>query len=56
MRASHIVCHFHDHARYSRVCDLVEHLAGEERVPKEELRAQLANYAGRSLVAGPPQG
>ncbi|MFJ4691795.1 TetR/AcrR family transcriptional regulator [Streptomyces sp. NPDC088766] len=35
--------------------DLVEHLAEEEGVPRERLRAQLANYATRSLASGPPQ-
>jgi AcrR family transcriptional regulator len=32
--------------------DLVEHLAGAERVPRERMRAQLANFAGRVLVPG----
>jgi AcrR family transcriptional regulator len=32
--------------------DLVEHLAGVERVPRERMRAQLANFAGRVLVPG----
>jgi hypothetical protein len=32
--------------------DLVEHLAGEEGVPREELRAQLANFATRVLANG----
>jgi AcrR family transcriptional regulator len=36
--------------------DLVEHLAGEERVPRERLRAQLATFATRVLASGPPQG
>ncbi|MFJ4206051.1 TetR family transcriptional regulator [Streptomyces sviceus] len=33
--------------------DLVEHLAGEERVPREMMRAQLANYVTRVLASGP---
>ncbi|MGW3264213.1 TetR/AcrR family transcriptional regulator [Streptomyces sp. NPDC001056] len=36
--------------------DLVEYLAGEACVPREELRAQLANFAARFLASGPPQG
>ncbi|MER7566907.1 TetR family transcriptional regulator [Streptomyces sp. NPDC097941] len=32
--------------------DLVEHLAGAERVPRERMRAQLANFATRVLVPG----
>ncbi len=36
--------------------DLVEHLAGEERIPRERMRAQLANFATRVLVSGPMQG
>ncbi|WSQ06691.1 TetR/AcrR family transcriptional regulator [Streptomyces sp. NBC_01231] len=36
--------------------DLVEHLAGQERVPRETARTQLANFATRVLTAGPPQG
>jgi len=32
--------------------DLVEHLAGEENVPRERMRAQLANFATRVLVQG----
>jgi AcrR family transcriptional regulator len=36
--------------------DLVEHLAGHERVPRERMRAQLANFAARVLVSGPLQG
>ncbi|MFF2808131.1 TetR/AcrR family transcriptional regulator [Streptomyces sp. NPDC058000] len=36
--------------------DLVEHLAGEERVPRERMRAQLANFATRVLASGPLQG
>ena len=35
--------------------DLVEHLAGEERVPRETMRAQLANYVTRVLASGPLQ-
>ncbi len=35
--------------------DLVEHLAGEERVPRETMRAQLADYVTRVLASGPPQ-
>ncbi len=36
--------------------DLVEHLAGEERIPRERMRAQLANFVTRVLVSGPMQG
>ncbi|MEW2296380.1 TetR/AcrR family transcriptional regulator [Streptomyces sp. NPDC006743] len=35
--------------------DLVEHLAGEERVPRERMRARLAEFAGRVLADGPPR-
>ncbi|TCP41232.1 TetR family transcriptional regulator [Tamaricihabitans halophyticus] len=35
--------------------DLVEHLAGEKRVPRERMRAQLATYVARVLAFGPPQ-
>ncbi|SED48089.1 transcriptional regulator, TetR family [Streptomyces sp. 2224.1] len=35
--------------------DLVEHLAGEERVPRERMRAQLANFAIRVLGSGARQ-
>ncbi|MFL6055921.1 MAG: TetR/AcrR family transcriptional regulator [Actinoallomurus sp.] len=33
--------------------DLVEHLAGQERVPRERMRAQLANFTTRVLGSGP---
>lgn len=33
--------------------DLVEHLAGEERVPRERMRAQLANFVTKALASGP---
>ncbi|MFE1149694.1 TetR/AcrR family transcriptional regulator [Streptomyces albidoflavus] len=36
--------------------DLVEHLAGEGRIPRERVRAQLANFATRVLASGPPPG
>ncbi|MYR55924.1 TetR family transcriptional regulator [Streptomyces sp. SID625] len=36
--------------------DLVEHLAGEESVPREGMRAQLANFVTRVLASGPLQG
>jgi AcrR family transcriptional regulator len=36
--------------------DLVEHLTGEERVTREIMRAQLANFATRVLASGPLQG
>ncbi len=36
--------------------DLVEHLAGEERIPRERMRAQLANFVTRVRVSGPMQG
>ncbi|MFE5740848.1 TetR/AcrR family transcriptional regulator [Streptomyces celluloflavus] len=36
--------------------DLVEHLAGEERIPREQMRAQFANFVTRVLAAGPLQG
>ncbi|GGR70427.1 TetR family transcriptional regulator [Streptomyces humidus] len=32
--------------------DLVEHLAGEERVPRERMRAQLASFVTRALTSG----
>lgn len=33
--------------------DLVEHLAGEERIPREEMRRQLANFVAAVLAFGP---
>uniref|UniRef100_J2JTP7 TetR family transcriptional regulator n=1 Tax=Streptomyces auratus AGR0001 TaxID=1160718 RepID=J2JTP7_9ACTN len=36
--------------------DLVEHLAGQERVSRARMRAQLANFATRVLASGPQQG
>lgn len=36
--------------------DLVEHLAGEGRVPRKRMRAQLADFAARVLASGPPRG
>ncbi|SHH37836.1 TetR/AcrR family transcriptional regulator [Streptomyces sp. 3214.6] len=36
--------------------DLVEHLAGEERIPRERMRSQLANFVTSVLASGPPQG
>ncbi|MEU5090400.1 TetR family transcriptional regulator [Streptomyces sp. NPDC021356] len=36
--------------------DLVEHLAGEERIPRERMRAQFANFVTGVLASGPPQG
>jgi AcrR family transcriptional regulator len=36
--------------------DLVEHLAGEERVPRKRMRAQLAHFVTGVLTSGPPQG
>nr|BFD87051.1 TetR/AcrR family transcriptional regulator [Streptomyces sp. Xyl84] len=36
--------------------DLVEHLAGEERIPRERMRAQLANFVTRVLASGPLHG
>ncbi|TXC98566.1 TetR/AcrR family transcriptional regulator [Streptomyces sp. ISID311] len=36
--------------------DLVEHLAGQERVSRARMRAQLANFAARVLASGPQQG
>ncbi|TWV31228.1 TetR family transcriptional regulator [Streptomyces misionensis] len=35
--------------------DLVEHLAGEERVPRERMRAQLAEFTARVLACGPAE-
>nr|BFD88187.1 hypothetical protein StreXyl84_75880 [Streptomyces sp. Xyl84] len=32
---------------------LVEHLAGEDRVPRERVRAQPAEFAGLVLTGGP---
>ncbi|MER5587477.1 TetR/AcrR family transcriptional regulator [Streptomyces asoensis] len=36
--------------------DLVEHLAGEGGIPRERMRAQLANFATRVLASGPLPG
>ncbi|MFJ6718731.1 MULTISPECIES: TetR/AcrR family transcriptional regulator [unclassified Streptomyces] len=36
--------------------DLVEHLAGNERVPRERMRAQLADFAHRILLTDRSQG
>ncbi|MFE6774981.1 TetR/AcrR family transcriptional regulator [Streptomyces sp. NPDC057702] len=36
--------------------DLVEHLATEGRVPRERMRAQLADFATTVLASGPPRG
>lgn len=36
--------------------DLVEHLAGEERIPREGMRAQLGNFVTRVLASGPLRG
>ncbi|MEU1116313.1 MULTISPECIES: TetR family transcriptional regulator [unclassified Streptomyces] len=36
--------------------DLVEHLAGEERMPRERMRSQLAKFVTSVLASGPPQG
>ncbi|MFI2380212.1 TetR/AcrR family transcriptional regulator [Streptomyces sp. NPDC018964] len=36
--------------------DLVEHLTGEEHVPRERMRAQLADFVTGVLASGPPQG
>ncbi|MFG3383142.1 TetR/AcrR family transcriptional regulator [Streptomyces sp. NPDC047999] len=36
--------------------DLVEHLAGAEGVPRERMRAQLANFVTRVLASGPLHG
>ncbi|MFF0160470.1 TetR/AcrR family transcriptional regulator [Streptomyces sp. NPDC005263] len=36
--------------------DLIEHLAGQERVPREKARAQLANFAAKVLASGPLEG
>ncbi|GAA3866773.1 TetR/AcrR family transcriptional regulator [Streptomyces sedi] len=36
--------------------DLVEHLAGEERVPRERMRSQLAHFVTRVLASGPLPG
>jgi AcrR family transcriptional regulator len=48
---------FTAHALLAAVrADLVEHLAGEERLPRERLRSQLADYVTRVLDSGPPQG
>ncbi|MEU2392616.1 TetR/AcrR family transcriptional regulator [Streptomyces sp. NPDC007369] len=35
--------------------DLVEHLTEGERVPRERMRAQLADFAARVLAPGPPR-
>ncbi len=36
--------------------DLVEHLTGESRIPRERMRAQLADFVTRVLASGPLQG
>ncbi len=36
--------------------DLVEYLAGEERIPRERMRSQLANFVASVLASSPPQG
>ncbi|MEU4895742.1 TetR family transcriptional regulator [Streptomyces sp. NPDC044780] len=36
--------------------DLVEHLAGQERAPRERMRAQLADFTAKLLGSGPRQG
>ena len=36
--------------------DLVEHLAGQERVPRERMRAQLASFTARVLGTHPLKG
>ncbi|MFE1996351.1 TetR/AcrR family transcriptional regulator [Streptomyces parvulus] len=36
--------------------DLVEHLAGEERIARERMRPQLANFVTRVLASDPMQG
>ncbi|MGW2866153.1 TetR/AcrR family transcriptional regulator [Streptomyces sp. NPDC001205] len=36
--------------------DLIEHLAAEGRIPRERMRAQLANFATRVLASGPLRG
>ncbi|MGW1915770.1 hypothetical protein ACWCQS_34890 [Streptomyces sp. NPDC002076] len=35
--------------------DLVAHLAGENGLPREEMRARLAEFAGRTLCSHTPQ-
>ncbi|MFI1827457.1 TetR/AcrR family transcriptional regulator [Streptomyces sp. NPDC020412] len=48
---------FTAHALLAAVrADLVEHLAAEGRVPRERLRAQLANFVTKALASGPSQG
>ncbi|MEU5811378.1 TetR family transcriptional regulator [Streptomyces sp. NPDC047718] len=45
--------HFTAHALLAATrADLVEHLAGQEGVPRERMRAQLADFATRVLAAG----
>ena len=36
--------------------DLIEHLAGEERIPRERMRAQLASFVTSVLASGPLRG
>ncbi|MEU0075061.1 helix-turn-helix domain-containing protein [Streptomyces sp. NPDC006332] len=36
--------------------DLIEHLAGQEGLPRERARAQLANFAAKVLTSGPLEG
>lgn len=48
---------FTAHALLAAVrADLVEHLAGQERVPRERMRAQLANFATGVVASCPLQG
>ncbi|MFF8833139.1 TetR/AcrR family transcriptional regulator [Streptomyces sp. NPDC015131] len=35
--------------------DLVEHLAGEERIPQDRIRGQLAHFVTRVLASGSPE-
>ncbi|EGX59748.1 regulatory protein TetR [Streptomyces zinciresistens K42] len=47
-------CDFTAHALLAATrADLVEHLAGEGHIPRERMRAQLANFATRVLASGP---
>ncbi|MEU3899037.1 TetR/AcrR family transcriptional regulator [Streptomyces sp. NPDC045251] len=48
---------FTAHALLAAVrADLVEHLAGQERVPRERLRTQLAEFTGRVLAVSDADG
>ncbi|ARP69115.1 TetR family transcriptional regulator [Streptomyces pluripotens] len=50
-------CDFTAHALLAATrADLVEYLSGEERMPRERMRSQLADFVARVLASGPLQG